>query len=59
MPSFKRGQRVRIKGSGTIWDGVEGTVVYHMPSDKWPVYVSFDGAGNGFTEEEVEVIDEV
>ena len=56
--NLKRNDRVVIRGSGTIWDGVEGSVVYYMPEDKWPVFVSFDGAGNGFKEEEVELIHE-
>jgi hypothetical protein len=54
--NLKTGDRVVVRGSQTIWDGVEGTVKYHLPDDKWPIGIDFDGGFNGFKYEEVEKI---
>lgn len=55
---FVEGQKVRVVNSGTIWDGVEGRVQRVLDSDKWPVFVTFDGAGNGFKYEELEIVND-
>lgn len=53
---IQKNDRVVIRGSGTIWDGVEGVVKYVLLNDKWPVGVTFDGGFNGFKLEEVEKV---
>ena len=56
---LKYGDKVRIKDSGTIWDGSEGIVYLIKVNDKWPVFVLFPSdrnRGNGFKYSEVELV---
>jgi len=56
---LKTGDKVKVKLSGTTWDGSEGIVQYVMPCDKYPIFVVFQPhGGNGFKYSEVEKVDD-